>query len=122
MKDLQTKDIQANLHEFDHIFSEFTLDEDVYATLARPEVTRAQGGGQAAIVVFGHSDTGKTHNMLGIEERIRWGRSGAPTNGTSHTTSSKVVNKTRVVAPAIPLKDQVIIMRALTLTVNARNK
>ena len=69
LSDLQTKDIQANLHEFDHVFSEFTLDEDVYATLARPEVTRAQGGGQAAIVVFGHSDTGKTHNMLGIEER-----------------------------------------------------
>ena len=72
LSDLQTKDIQANLHELDHVFSEFTLEEDVYAKLAHPEVSRAQGGGLAAIVVFGHSDTGKSHNMLGIEERAAY--------------------------------------------------
>lgn len=69
LADLQTKDIEAKLHEFDHVFSEFNSGEDVYDKLARPEVVRAQAGGSASIVIFGHSDSGKTHTMQSIEER-----------------------------------------------------
>jgi hypothetical protein len=72
LADLQTKDIHANLQEFDHVFSEFSPEEDVYALLAHPEVMRAQAGGLAGIVVFGHSDAGKSHNMLEIEERAAY--------------------------------------------------
>jgi hypothetical protein len=72
LSDLQTKDVQANLHEFDHVFAESRLAEDFYMRVAREGVMRAREGGAAAFVVFGSSGSGKTHSMADIEERAAY--------------------------------------------------
>ncbi len=72
LSDLQTKDIQAHFHEFDHVFSEAKLAEDIYIRMAQPEVIRARDGGAAAFIILGSKGSGKTHCMADIEERIAY--------------------------------------------------
>lgn len=72
LSDLQTKDIQANLHEFDHVFAESRLAEDFYMRVGQEGVMRAREGGAAAFVILGTSGSGKAHSMADIEERAAY--------------------------------------------------
>lgn len=72
LSDLQTKDIQASLHEFDHVFSEARLAEDIYIRMAQAEVIRARDGGAAAFIFLGSQGSGKTHSVADIEERVAY--------------------------------------------------
>eukprot|EP00760_Papus_ankaliazontas_P025660 PhM_4_TR2834/c0_g1_i1/m.10834/K10396/KIF5; kinesin family member 5 len=56
---------QQRVFEFERVFSPYSTQEDVYATVVPPLLTSVMNGYSSAILVYGQTSSGKTHTMLG---------------------------------------------------------
>lgn len=66
--DLKTPFLQHHIFEFDRVFAEDSVNEDVYAFMAAPLVQRALDGGISTMFMFGQTGSGKTHTMTAVYE------------------------------------------------------
>lgn len=64
---------KPKIFKFDHIFTEYSLQKDVYKYVAFPIVEKVIQGYNGTIIAYGQTGTGKTYTMAGKNDEVNQG-------------------------------------------------